>query len=74
MSKRLKAIPKFPSEAAERTFWEKNDSTAYLDWSKAQVAAFPNLKPSAYGRPCAASCSMIAADGSSASACKPTAF
>lgn len=46
MSKRPKAIPKFSSEAAERAFWEKNDSTQYLDWSKAQVAAFPNLKPS----------------------------
>jgi predicted DNA binding CopG/RHH family protein len=46
MSKRLKAAPKFPSEAAERAFWEKNDSTNYLDWSKAQVATFPNLKPS----------------------------
>jgi uncharacterized DUF497 family protein len=46
MSKRLKTIPKFSSEAAERTFWEKNDSSNYLDWSKAQVAAFPNLKPS----------------------------
>ena len=46
MSKRLKTIPKFTSEAAERTFWDKNDSSNYLDWSKAQVAAFPNLKPS----------------------------
>lgn len=46
MSKRLKTLPKFPSEAAERAFWEKNDSSKYLDWSKAQVAAFPNLKPS----------------------------
>jgi predicted DNA binding CopG/RHH family protein len=46
MSKRPKAIPKFSSEAAERAFWEKNDSTAHLDWSKAQVATFPNLKPS----------------------------
>jgi predicted DNA binding CopG/RHH family protein len=46
MSKRLKTIPKFSSEAAERKFWEKNDSSNYLDWSKAQVAAFPNLKPS----------------------------
>jgi hypothetical protein len=31
MSKRLKTIPKFPSEAAERTFWEKNDSSKYLN-------------------------------------------
>jgi predicted DNA binding CopG/RHH family protein len=46
MSKRLKTIPKFLREAAERAFWEKNDSSKYLDWSKAQVAAFPNLKPS----------------------------
>jgi predicted DNA binding CopG/RHH family protein len=46
MSKRPKAVPKFSNEAAERAFWEKNDSTQYLDWSKAQVAAFPNLKPS----------------------------
>jgi CopG antitoxin of type II toxin-antitoxin system len=34
MSKRLKTIPKFSSEAAERTFWEKNDSSKYLDWSR----------------------------------------
>jgi predicted DNA binding CopG/RHH family protein len=46
MSRRLKTIPKFSSEAAERAFWEKNDSSKYLDWSKAQIAAFPNLKPS----------------------------
>jgi predicted DNA binding CopG/RHH family protein len=44
MSKRAKAIPKFSSEAAERAFWEKNDSTEQLDWGK--VATFPNLKPS----------------------------
>jgi hypothetical protein len=46
MSKRLKTTPKFSSEAAERTFWEKNDSSNDLDWSKAQVATFPNLKAS----------------------------
>ena len=39
MNKRLKPIPKFANEAAERAFWEKNDSTAYLDWKKAQAAA-----------------------------------
>lgn len=38
--------PKFSSEAAERAFWGRNDSTEYLDWSKARPAAFPNLKPS----------------------------
>lgn len=46
MSKRLKTTLKFSSEAAERTFWEKNDSTRHVDWSNAQVASFPNLKPS----------------------------
>jgi hypothetical protein len=45
MSKRAKAIPKFSGEAAERAFWEKNDSTQYLDWSKAQVTAFPGPAP-----------------------------
>ena len=42
----LKPIPMFKTEAAERAFWEKNDSTEYVDWSKAQRASFPNLKPS----------------------------
>lgn len=46
MSKRDKTVPKFPNEAAERAFWEKHDSSEHMDWSKAQVAAFPNLKPS----------------------------
>lgn len=48
MKKSLKPIPAFSSEAEERAFWEalNNDSTAYLDWSKAQRAVFPNLKPS----------------------------
>jgi predicted DNA binding CopG/RHH family protein len=46
MRKRRKAIPKLANEAAERAFWEKRDSTDYLDWANAQLAAFPNLKPS----------------------------
>ncbi len=45
MNKRLKTVPKFANEAAERAFWEKTDSTAYVDWQKAQPAVFPNLKP-----------------------------
>ncbi|MHB8453996.1 MAG: BrnA antitoxin family protein [Acidiferrobacterales bacterium] len=40
-----KAIPKFKSEAQARAFWEKNDSADYLDWTQAQPAVFPNLKP-----------------------------
>lgn len=45
MSK-LKQIPEFSSEIEERAFWVTNDSTEYLDWSKAKTAKFPNLKPS----------------------------
>ena len=42
-----KAKPKaFTSEAAEREFWENNDSGNHVDWSKAERARLPNLKPS----------------------------
>ena len=44
MTKKLKPIPHFHSEAEEREFWESHDSTDYVDWSKAQRARFPNLK------------------------------
>ena len=47
MSRRNKNIPEFhSSETKEREFWESEDSTEYLDWSQAQQASFPNLKPS----------------------------
>lgn len=39
------AIPKFASEEQERTYWETHDSTAHLDWSKAQKVRLPNLRP-----------------------------
>lgn len=42
--KNLKPIPEFKSEAEEREFWETHDSTAYLDWAKAERVRFPNLK------------------------------
>lgn len=45
MKARAKRIPKLASEAAERRFWESRDSTSYVDWSRAQLAMFPNLKP-----------------------------
>jgi predicted DNA binding CopG/RHH family protein len=43
MSKK-KNIPKFKSEAEERAFWSKNDSTDYLDWNRSKPVNFPNLK------------------------------
>ena len=45
MSRKLKPIPRFRSEAEERAFWEAHDTTDYVDWSKAQRGVrFPNLK------------------------------
>lgn len=44
--KKLKKIPKFKSEKQEREFWQKTDSTEYLDWSQAKLAQFPNLSRS----------------------------
>ncbi len=43
--RRLKQVPKFRSEAAERRFWETHDTADYVDWTKAREASFPNLKP-----------------------------
>jgi len=40
-----KKIPAFKTEAEERVFWQKNDSSDYIDWSKARPARFVNLKP-----------------------------
>ena len=45
MKKQLKEIPEFVSEEEERIFWEQNDSSDYLDWSKAEKVVMPNLKP-----------------------------
>ena len=43
--RKLKEIPKFKSETAERKFWATHDSTAFVDWDKAEFASSPNLKP-----------------------------
>ena len=39
-------IPKFKSEAQEREFWARADSTYYVDWDSARRVVLPNLKPS----------------------------
>jgi len=44
--KYLKPVPRFKSEAEERAFWEVHDTADYLDWNRAKVGIFPNLKPS----------------------------
>ena len=42
--KKLKKIPVFKNEDAERDFWSAHDFTDYFDMSKAERAVFPNLK------------------------------
>ena len=39
------AIPKFKTEAQERAYWEANNSTEHVDWTKAQKVKLPNLRP-----------------------------
>ena len=45
MSNTKKKIPVFKTEKQEREFWRNQDSTAYLDWTKAKKVLFPSLKP-----------------------------
>jgi predicted DNA binding CopG/RHH family protein len=40
----FKPIPTFKNEDREREFWATHDSTEYVDWSKAKLTIFPNLK------------------------------
>jgi predicted DNA binding CopG/RHH family protein len=44
--KTRKPLPVFENESEERAFWLDHDSTEYVDWSKAEIASFPNLQPS----------------------------
>jgi predicted DNA binding CopG/RHH family protein len=45
-ARKLKTVATFSSEAEERRFWETHDTTEYVDWSRARVASFPDLRPS----------------------------
>ncbi len=42
---KLKKVPKFKDEDEEFEFWSTHDLTKYVDFSKAEKVAFPNLKP-----------------------------
>ncbi len=44
-TKSYKDIPNSKSKEEERVFWETNNSTDYVDWSKAKTTKFVNLKP-----------------------------
>jgi hypothetical protein len=39
----MKKIPKHKSEAQEREFWAKADSTRYVNWKRGRRVVFPNL-------------------------------
>lgn len=41
-----KTPPEFKDESEEKAFWESHDSSDYVDWSQAERARLPNLKPS----------------------------
>jgi hypothetical protein len=41
---------RFKSETEERAYWEIHDSTAHLDWSKAEKVLLPNLKLTIFNR------------------------
>jgi predicted DNA binding CopG/RHH family protein len=46
MKRPLKRVPELRSEEEARAFWAAadRDSTEYLDWSRARLARFPNVK------------------------------
>jgi predicted DNA binding CopG/RHH family protein len=39
-------LPEFKTEADERRFWQRQDSSEYIDWSHAEDVVLPRLKPS----------------------------
>ena len=42
-----KKLPQFKTVDEESKFWEKTDSTDYIDWNESKLASFPDLKQSA---------------------------
>ena len=46
MKRKLRLPPRFHGETEERRFWEANDSSDYVDWSRAERVRLPNLRPS----------------------------
>lgn len=43
--KNKKGVPHFKNEAEEREFWEREDSSDRVDWSKAERVTVDDLKP-----------------------------
>ena len=44
-AKRAPPPARFRSEQQERAYWEAHDSSALIDWSRAQSVRLPRLKP-----------------------------
>lgn len=42
----LRPVPTFTTEAEEQAFWEREDSTEFVDWRQSEQVVFPNLKSS----------------------------
>jgi len=41
-----KIIPEFENESEERLFWEREDSSEFVEWEKARPVTLPHLKKS----------------------------
>ena len=46
MATMREAVPEFASEAEERAYWERHDSSDHVDWARVLRVRLPNLKPS----------------------------
>jgi predicted DNA binding CopG/RHH family protein len=46
MKRKPRLPPRFQDETEERRFWEANDSSDYVDWSRAGRVRLPSLRPS----------------------------
>ncbi|HZZ62810.1 MAG TPA: BrnA antitoxin family protein [Roseiarcus sp.] len=42
----MSPLPSFAARAEERAYWEREDSAADLEWSRAERVHLPNLQPS----------------------------
>jgi predicted DNA binding CopG/RHH family protein len=45
MKRKIKPTPRFTTEAEERKYRETHDTIDHVDWTRAEQARFPNLKP-----------------------------
>ena len=46
MPRKRETVPSFTTEAEERAYWERHDSSDRVDWAQARRVRLPKLKPS----------------------------